>query len=55
MADGLTKALNNAGGTARRREGVSVTAFIASLTTAVVVFALEFLLFLILKGKLTRV
>lgn len=55
MATDLGTALENAGGTARTSEGVSVKSFLASLATAVIVFALEFLLFLFLKGKLTRI
>ena len=55
MATDLEAALENAVGTAQDREGVSVGSFVASLATAVIVFAVEFLLFLFLKGKFTRI
>jgi hypothetical protein len=55
MANDLGQALEHAGGNGQRSEGVSIQTFLASLATAVIVFAVEFLLFLLLKGKLTRV
>lgn len=51
----LETALEKAGGTGKKNEGVSISTFLASLATAIVVFAVEFLLFLLLKGKLTRI
>lgn len=54
MATDLETALENAG-TAQTSQGVSARSFAASLSTAVIVFVLEFLLFLLLKGKLTRI
>ncbi|KAL4878975.1 hypothetical protein BJY04DRAFT_194509 [Aspergillus karnatakaensis] len=54
MAD-LGEALSHAGGNGQAREGISIKTFLASLATAVVIFAIEFLLFLLLKGKLTRI
>lgn len=55
MATDLESALEHAGGNAQHSEGVPIKTFVASLATAVIVFALEFLLFLVLKGKLTRI
>lgn len=55
MSSGLEKALNQTGRQARTSEGISIKTFVASLLTAIVVFAIEFLLFLLLKGKLTRI
>lgn len=52
---GLEQALQHTGGQGRVSEGVSISTFAASLGTAIVVFAVEFLLFLLLKGKLTRI
>ncbi|KAF7585402.1 hypothetical protein BBP40_011023 [Aspergillus hancockii] len=51
----LGKALEHAGGTGHKSEGISINTFLASLATAIVIFAVEFLLFLLLKSKLTRV
>ena len=48
-------ALNARNGVAQRTSGISLSTFLASLATAIVVFAVEFLLFLFLKGKLTRI
>lgn len=55
MSDNLGSALEHAGGTGQKNEGVSISTFLASLATAIVIFAVEFLLFLVLKGKLTRI
>lgn len=55
MAGDLEDALENAGGTGQSSEGVTIKTFVASLATAIIVFSVEFLLFLALKGKLTRV
>ncbi|PKX88197.1 DUF221-domain-containing protein [Aspergillus novofumigatus IBT 16806] len=55
MATDLGLALEHAGGNGQRNEGVTIQTFLASLATAVIVFAVEFLLFLLLKGKLTRI
>ncbi|KAJ5888655.1 hypothetical protein N7495_008696 [Penicillium taxi] len=55
MANALEEALENAGGHGTSSQGVSIKTFLASLATAIVVFAVEFLLFLLLKGKLTRI
>lgn len=55
MSSGLEQALEHTRGNGRATEGVSISTFVASLTTAIVVFAVEFLLFLLLKGKLTRI
>ena len=55
MATDLGQALEHAGGNGQRSEGVNIQTFLASLATAVIVFAVEFFLFLLLKGKLTRI
>ncbi|KAL4987096.1 hypothetical protein BDW68DRAFT_114168 [Aspergillus falconensis] len=55
MANDLGSALEHAGGKGQEREGISVKTFIASLAAALIIFAIEFLLFLVLKGKLTRI
>jgi hypothetical protein len=55
MVSGLEEALEHSGGHGRTAEGVSISTFLASLATAIVVFVVEFLLFLLLKGKLTRI
>ncbi|KAF7162644.1 hypothetical protein CNMCM5623_007869 [Aspergillus felis] len=55
MANDLGSALEHAGGNGQRSQGVNIQTFLASLATAVIVFAIEFLLFLLLKGKLTRI
>ena len=55
MAGGLGGALENAGGSGQKQEGVNIKTFVASLATGIIIFSIEFLLFLILKGKLTRI
>lgn len=55
MPSRLEQALQHTGGHGRTAEGISIQTFVASLATAMVVFAVEFLLFLLLKGKLTRI
>lgn len=55
MPSGLEQALEHTGGHGRTAEGVSIQTFVASLATAMIVFAVEFLLFLLLKSKLTRI
>ncbi|EPS29391.1 hypothetical protein PDE_04340 [Penicillium oxalicum 114-2] len=54
-SDSLGEALKHTGGNGKLDQGVSLKSFLASLATATVVFAVEFLLFLLLKGKLTRI
>ncbi|PWY93185.1 DUF221-domain-containing protein [Aspergillus sclerotioniger CBS 115572] len=51
----LGSALEHAGGSGKNKEGISIGTFLASLATAIIVFAVEFLCFLLLKGKLTRI
>ncbi|PKY01335.1 DUF221-domain-containing protein [Aspergillus campestris IBT 28561] len=51
----LGSALEEAGHTGQKSAGVSINTFLASLATAIVVFAVEFILFMLLKGKLTRI
>ncbi|KAF3392692.1 putative protein RSN1 [Penicillium rolfsii] len=55
MTSSLEDALSHTGGNGKSEEGVSLKSFLASLATAMVVFAVEFLLFMLLKGKLTRI
>lgn len=52
---GLEEALEHTGGHGKTPVGVSIKTFVASLATAIIVFVVEFLLFLLLKGKLTRI
>lgn len=52
---GLENALEHTGGNGKTSSGISIKTFLASLATAVTVFVVEFLLFLLLKGKLTRI
>ena len=55
MTSSLEEALQHAGGHGKSAEGESLSTFLASLATAIVVFMVEFLLFMLLKGKLTRI
>ncbi len=55
MANDLGSALEHAGGKGQAREGITIKTFIASLAAALIIFAVEFFLFLLLKGKLTRI
>lgn len=55
MAQDLGSALEHAGGAGQKSEGIAINTFLASLATAIVIFAVEFLLFLLLKSKLTRI
>lgn len=55
MTSTLEEALSHTGGNGSSEEGVSLKSFLASLATAMIVFAVEFLLFLLLKSKLTRI
>ncbi|KAE8383411.1 hypothetical protein BDV26DRAFT_138621 [Aspergillus bertholletiae] len=55
MAQDLGSALEHAGGTGQKSAGIPINTFLASLATAIVIFAVEFLLFLLLKSKLTRI
>ncbi|PYH96048.1 DUF221 domain protein [Aspergillus ellipticus CBS 707.79] len=55
MGTDIGSALEQAGGSGKNKEGISITTFLASLATAIIVFAVEFLCFLLLKGKLTRI
>ncbi|PWY68632.1 DUF221 domain protein [Aspergillus heteromorphus CBS 117.55] len=55
MGTDIGTALEQAGGTGKNKEGISIATFVASLATAIIVFAVEFLCFLLLKGKLTRI
>ncbi|ODH24174.1 hypothetical protein ACO22_05337 [Paracoccidioides brasiliensis] len=51
----VAAALDAQSGTGQKTAGMSITTFLASLATAVIIFAVEFLLFILLKGKLTRI
>ncbi|KAF7624480.1 hypothetical protein AFLA_008185 [Aspergillus flavus NRRL3357] len=55
MAQDLGSALEHAGGAGQKSEGIAINTFLASLATAIVIFAVEFLLFLLLKSKLIRI
>lgn len=51
----LEQALEHAGGHGKASQGESISTFVASLATAIIVFAVEFFLFMFLKSKLTRI
>lgn len=55
MANDLGSALEHAGGKGQAREGITIKTFVASLAAALIIFGVEFFLFLLLKGKLTRI
>lgn len=55
VPESVGRALDMQSGTAQKDTGMSIATFLASLATAVIIFALEFILFLVLKGKLTRI
>ena len=55
VPSGVEAALNAASGTGQKSAGMSISTFLASLATAIIIFAVEFLLFVVLKGKLTRI
>ncbi|KAE8151149.1 hypothetical protein BDV25DRAFT_99384 [Aspergillus avenaceus] len=55
VAQDLGKALEHAGGTGQKSEGIGISTFLASLATAIIIFAVQFLLFILLKSKLTRI
>lgn len=56
MADNdLGSALDGSSGTAQKSEGMTINTFLASMATALIVFGVELILFLLLKGKLTRI
>jgi hypothetical protein len=50
----LGTAFNDSSGN-QKYSGMSLKAFLASLVTAIIVFAVEVGLFVLLKGKLTRI
>ncbi|EZF34642.1 hypothetical protein TMEN_503 [Trichophyton mentagrophytes] len=52
---GVGDAIDQQSGTGQRSSGISISTFLASLATAIIVFAVEFVIFLILKSKLTRI
>ncbi|PGH19019.1 hypothetical protein AJ79_00053 [Helicocarpus griseus UAMH5409] len=53
--DTVAAALDAQAGSGQKTAGMSITTFMASLATACIVFAVEFVLFILLKGKLTRI
>ncbi|KAG5289353.1 phosphate metabolism protein [Histoplasma ohiense] len=54
-SDSVAAALDAQSGTGQKTAGMSITTFLASLATALIVFTAEVLLFTLLKGKLTRI
>ncbi|EEQ31857.1 hypothetical protein McanMca71_007806 [Microsporum canis] len=52
---GVGDAIDSQSGTGQRSSGISISTFLASLATAIIIFAVEFVIFLILKSKLTRI
>jgi hypothetical protein len=55
LASEFEQALEHTGGHGKTASGVSIQTFLASLATAMVVFAVEVVCFTLLKGKLTRI
>ena len=55
MGNALIDALEQAGSKSSGEEGESLSSFLASLATSIVVFVVEFCVFLVLKDKLTRI
>lgn len=55
MGNALIDALEEAGTKSSGDSGESLSSFLASLATSIVIFAVEFLVFLALKDKLTRI
>ncbi|KAJ5675847.1 hypothetical protein N7462_008744 [Penicillium macrosclerotiorum] len=55
MTNALLDALEHAGSKSANDEGESLSSFLASLATSIIIFAVEFCVFLMLKGKLTRI
>ncbi|KAK2740225.1 hypothetical protein FQN55_008951 [Onygenales sp. PD_40] len=51
----VAAALDAQSGTGQKTAGMSITTFMASLATAIIIFAVEFFLFVLLKAKLTRI
>ncbi|KAK2807329.1 hypothetical protein FQN50_005484 [Emmonsiellopsis sp. PD_5] len=51
----VAAALDAQSGTGQKTAGMSITTFMASLATAIIIFAVEFVLFVLLKAKLTRI
>lgn len=51
----ISSALDFQNGKAQSTEGTTISTLLASLATAIIFFAVEFLLFLFLKGKLPRI
>jgi calcium permeable stress-gated cation channel len=54
-SDDIGSALDSSSGSGQRSQGMSLKTFLASLATALIVFAVQVLLFLALKSKLTRI
>ncbi|KAJ5281038.1 hypothetical protein N7478_006410 [Penicillium angulare] len=55
MGNALIDALEQASSKSSGEEGESLSSFLASLATSIVIFAVEFFVFLALKDKLTRI
>lgn len=51
----LDDAINSGAGSGQATEGISIDAFLASLVSALVVFGIEFGLFLLLHGRFNRI
>jgi transposase len=52
---GLAGALSSAAGAAQAQKNVTLNTFFASVAVGAVVFAVEFILFVVIKGKLNRI
>lgn len=47
--------LDNGAGKGQQSQGISLSTFLASLAGGLAIFGIEFLLFLVLKGKFSRI
>ena len=51
----VNNALNGSAGKGQTNEGISLGSFLASVSAAALVFGVEFLLFVAIKNKFTRI
>ena len=51
----LDEAISLAGNKANATEGISLTVFLASFSVAAIAFGVQFLIFVLLRGRLIRI
>ena len=51
----ISQALDQAAGTGQKNAGISLNTFLVSLVGALITFGVQFVLFLLIKGKLSRI